>query len=98
MNTPAALLAVRWLIWDTFRQAAATRLFWLLLAVTLVAVTFCLGTDVSGLPHTSADDLPSERIPAKEAKKVTPGELARSGVDVIDGRVSFLFGAVSVPW
>lgn len=98
MTAPATLLTARWLLWDTLRQAVAARLPWLLLAVTVVAVVFCLGTDVSGLPRASADDLPSERLPSAEARKVAPGELAKSGVDVIDGRVTFLFGAVSVPW
>jgi hypothetical protein len=48
MNAPAALLAVRWLVWDTFRQAQASAVFWLMLAVSLVCVLFCLLTPIDG--------------------------------------------------
>ena len=36
MTASAAVYAIRWLIVDTFRQAAATRIFWIMLGVSAV--------------------------------------------------------------
>ena len=38
------------------------------------------------------------RIPKAIARQIDPAELAKSGVDVADGEITFLFGAVRVPW
>ena len=42
------IYATRWLIRDTFRQALATRVFWVMLALTVLCVVFCLGVSVEG--------------------------------------------------
>ena len=42
MNLSAALSAVRWLVWDTFRQSMASGAFWLLLAASGLSIAFCL--------------------------------------------------------
>ncbi|MGL4554073.1 MAG: ABC transporter permease, partial [Gemmataceae bacterium] len=89
MNAPAAFLAVRWLVWDTFRQAQASAVFWLMLSVSLLCVVFCLTTSTEGLPLRPTDEA-AERLPA--------GEKAVPGVDRIAGEIRFLFGAVRVPW
>ncbi len=94
MNAPAAFMAVRWLVWDTFRQAQASAIFWAMLAVSLVAIVFCATTTTPGLPHMPAGE-PSFRIPTKDrdAKKAP-----KEGVEAIDGEIRFLFGAVRVKW
>jgi ABC-type transport system involved in multi-copper enzyme maturation permease subunit len=48
MNAPTAFNAFRWLIWDTFRQSAASRIFWVILAATGLCVLFCLSVSVEG--------------------------------------------------
>jgi ABC-type transport system involved in multi-copper enzyme maturation permease subunit len=48
MNPSAAVYAIRWLIIDTFRQALATRIFWIMLTVSGVFILFCLSVQVSG--------------------------------------------------
>lgn len=48
MNLPTTLFALRWIIWDTFRQSLATRTFWLLLGLTGVVIVFCLGVGITG--------------------------------------------------
>jgi len=48
MTGPETIYAVRWLIRDTFRQARATRLFWIMLAVSGLCIVFCLGVGVEG--------------------------------------------------
>jgi hypothetical protein len=48
MNLPAAIFVLRWLIRDTFRQALATRTFWLMLCVTGLCTLFCLSVHIDG--------------------------------------------------
>lgn len=48
MNLPSTLYALRWLIWDTFRQSLAARTFWLLLALSTVCIVFCLSVGITG--------------------------------------------------
>jgi ABC-type transport system involved in multi-copper enzyme maturation permease subunit len=48
MNSPAAIYIVRWLVRDTFRQALASRLCWLMLGATAVVVALCLSVRIEG--------------------------------------------------
>lgn len=48
MTLPAAIRTVRWMVWDTGRQAVATKLFWVILAFVGVCTAVCLSVDVSG--------------------------------------------------
>jgi hypothetical protein len=48
MNFPAALLAFRCLVWDTFRQALSSGVFWLMLGVTVLCTVLCLSVRVTG--------------------------------------------------
>jgi ABC-type transport system involved in multi-copper enzyme maturation permease subunit len=48
MNSPQLIYAMRWLVGDTFRQALATRIFWIMLVVSALAIIFCLGVSVEG--------------------------------------------------
>src|SRR5437764_3407911 len=48
MTLPATIFALRWLVWDTFRQSLAARTFWLLLALSCVCIVFCLGVGIRG--------------------------------------------------
>lgn len=97
MNLPAALLVVRSLTRDTFRQALASRIFYVMLLVTALCVVFCLSVSTVDVPLKPTDERP-ERIPRAEFDRLTPFEREKAGVDAIDGRVTFLFGAVEVPW
>src|SRR5438874_9742597 len=77
MNLPTALVTVRWLVWDTFRQSLASRLFWVLLAVTAVCVAVCLSASVRGGPPPAGPGEPREYLPpsehAREMQKFPPG-------------------------
>jgi ABC-type transport system involved in multi-copper enzyme maturation permease subunit len=57
MNGPALVYTVRWLIWDTFRQAIASRIFWIMLAVSGLAVVFCLGIHIESSIEKKQDDM-----------------------------------------
>lgn len=48
MNLPAAIQTVRWMVWDTFRQAVASRLLWVTSVVTVVCAAVCFSVQVYG--------------------------------------------------
>jgi ABC-type transport system involved in multi-copper enzyme maturation permease subunit len=87
MNSSSVVYAVRWLIVDTFRQATATRIFWIMLAVSGVFIVFCLTAGVSGgIAEKRPDDT---SLFTKDEKPLTSQAQAAT-------KLSFLFGAVSV--
>jgi ABC-type transport system involved in multi-copper enzyme maturation permease subunit len=96
MNAPAAFLAIRWLIWDTFRQAQASAIFWAMLVVSFGCIVFCATVSTSDdLPIYPTDEA-GYRLPAS---KMSERDKAREdGVEVIDGEIRFLFGSVRVKW
>jgi ABC-type transport system involved in multi-copper enzyme maturation permease subunit len=95
MSLPAALFAIRWLIRDTFLQAMASGIFWLMLVVSGLCILFCLSVHVQGdTPLQTPGELPSFINPRDPAAK-DPSQL--KGVDIISGELSFLFGAIRVP-
>lgn len=97
MNLPAALLAIRWLIWDTVRQSLATRIFWVMLFVSGLAILFCASMDTVDLPTRPVNEA-AERLPVTALGGQSKEVAETYGVDVIEGNVTFLFGAVRVPW
>jgi ABC-type transport system involved in multi-copper enzyme maturation permease subunit len=99
MRSPDVLMIVRWQVWVTFRQALASRLFWVVAGFTGLCVLLCLSIRITG-----SDPLP---LGAGERRMRTTGEDVRrlgaekvrsEGVDVADTKVSILFGAIDVPW
>lgn len=84
MNAPSLLYALRWLTRDTFRQAVAGKVFWLMLGVSALAIVFCLGVGVEG--GTIRD----------EGELYTPdGKLAMPDAPP-PGTLSLFFGAMNV--
>jgi ABC-type transport system involved in multi-copper enzyme maturation permease subunit len=83
MDSPAVLYALRWLVHDTFRQTLTSRVFWILLGLSLLCVVFCLGVSVEGGAIRDGNEFyhPTTK------KLIGPGEAV--------GRVSLLFGAFS---
>src|SRR5262245_21804397 len=98
MNFASASLTIRWLIRDTFRQAVASRISWVMLLVSGVAIVFCLSVGISGessAPPPLGGYQP-EYIPEKEAKRLQK-EGAGTEVRVISGDLTLLFGAIRIP-
>jgi ABC-type transport system involved in multi-copper enzyme maturation permease subunit len=101
------------LVRDTFRQACASGICWMMLAVTAVCAALCLSVNVSGdvalhggdepilfLPHslTPATAAAAEAIQKSGSSRGTDPELARrDGIETISGRITLAFGAVSFP-
>jgi ABC-type transport system involved in multi-copper enzyme maturation permease subunit len=55
MTTPAAVFAGRWLVRETFRQALANGIFWLMLAITALGTAACLSAEVAGAGGSAAE-------------------------------------------
>jgi ABC-type transport system involved in multi-copper enzyme maturation permease subunit len=56
MNASAALFTIRWLIRDTFRQALASGIFWLMLGITTMCIAVCLTVNAVGDVQLQAPD------------------------------------------
>jgi ABC-type transport system involved in multi-copper enzyme maturation permease subunit len=105
------------LIRDTFRQAWASGIGGMMLAVTALCVVLCLSVSVSGDVSLHDDDEPVLFLPAPSTstRVVTPPvplaagrkaplpvvadpDLARrEGIEVLGGRMTLAFGAVTFP-
>ena len=86
---PTAIRTVRWMVRDTFRQSVATKLFWVMLGLTVLCTVFCLGIEVRGdadKPRHPAE-LPTY-MPKSEGTKAVQDE----GIRVVGGEVSLGFG------
>lgn len=95
MSLPAAINVLRWLVWDTFCQSLASRIFWVMLCVSLIAVFFCLSVGVTG---GVVESDPGEKPEYIHKEMVTDVEAAKtSGVNFIEGDLTLGFGMVRVP-
>jgi hypothetical protein len=95
MNLPAVLFLFRWLIRDTFRQARANGILWLMLGVSGLCAVFCLSVGTENLPLKPRGDIPA-RMPEQSATRIERDNREGSGVDLIDGKLHLGFGAVTV--
>lgn len=86
---PAAIRTVRWMVRDTFRQAAASRLLAVMLGLTGLCVVFCLGVAVAGPEERvkHPDELPLY-VPKSQADE----KVKEEGITVPTGEVSLGFG------
>jgi hypothetical protein len=98
MNLPTLFRTIRWMTLDTLRQAVASKLFWVMLAVTAVGTLLCLSVSVIGGPKPVqfGYEVPSI-LPKDEAERIGREKVEDDGVRILDGRLSLLFGAFEVP-
>ncbi|MBM3980027.1 MAG: transcriptional regulator [Planctomycetes bacterium] len=85
--TPFALRTARWMVRDTFRQSLASKLFWVMLGLTVLCTAFALSVNVSGTEER-------ERHPHELPFRMPKGQ-GGDGVDEAKGRVSVGFGMVT---
>ena len=79
--------AVGWLVWDTFRQSLASRVFWLMLGVSGLCILLCLSVRIDGgQPLRGAEDI----------ELMAHGK-PLAGPNPHPGTLSIAFGAVRVP-
>jgi ABC-type transport system involved in multi-copper enzyme maturation permease subunit len=98
---------------DTFRQARASGIFWMMLAVTAVGVLLCLSVRITGDVSLQSPDETVYFLPQRTSTAVVPDgltypkgrrtsvpdvdEARREGVEVVRGRMTLAFGAIGVP-
>ncbi|CAN5562248.1 ABC transporter permease subunit [soil metagenome] len=98
MNLPGMIRTVRWMVWDTFRQSLASKLFWGMLAITLIATLFCLSIEVHGdMARPTLDYDTGAFLPKGEPKKIGEAKVKADGIPVVSGEVSLGFGLVTLP-
>ena len=113
MNVRCNLGFLKHLIQDTFRQAVASGICWMMLVVTAICVVFCLSVDVSGDVALHSDSEPVFFLPQPQDHAIVPSAGAsqagrlpletdpalarREGIETINGRMTMEFGAVSFP-
>ena len=84
MNLPTAILTIKWMVLDTFRQSLASRLFWVMLSISVICILFCLSvgaTDNERLPPEPGDAPYGLPKTDPVAKKLGPEGLKKQGVD-----------------
>jgi hypothetical protein len=96
MSFPAAVNVLRALIWESFWQAIASRIFWVLLTVTAVCILFCLGLNVTAPKGERDPKEPNYFLPRSDPQ-FDPDKAAKSGVSPIEGQISLAFGTIPVP-
>ena len=70
MNAPAVLLVIRWLVRDTFRQARASGIFWIMLAISVLSIALCLSVRIEGdVPLTWDGPNRPEALPRSDVAK-----------------------------
>jgi ABC-type transport system involved in multi-copper enzyme maturation permease subunit len=72
MNGRSSFATVGQLTRDTFRQASASGIFWMMLAVTAICVLLCLSVNVSGDATLRATDEPAFFLPRPQPRVVVP--------------------------
>ncbi len=113
MNARFNVAALKHLIRDTFRQAWASGICGMMLAVTAICAALCLSVNVSGDVSLHGQDEPVLFLPAAPTRTVAPPGAAsqkvwstlragpeqarKEGIETISGRVTLAFGAVSFP-
>lgn len=88
MTTRRTFASATQLIRDTFRQAWASGIFGMMLAVTAICVVLCLSVSVSGDKALHSDEQPLF-LPRDAAPK--------EGLDPVTGQMTLAFGAISFP-
>jgi ABC-type transport system involved in multi-copper enzyme maturation permease subunit len=95
MNLPVALLTIKWMIRDTFRQSLASRLFWVLLGISTICIFFCLSVSVEGekaLP-TRPGETPMGLPPDyPKVKELGQKKIQEEGLDIYGSKLYLGFG------
>lgn len=86
---PLMIRTLRGMVWDTFRQSLASRLFWGMITFTLIAVLLCLSVNVTGTERPRVYDA-GGFLPAERGKQIRNPD-----VELIGGEVSIGFGLMA---
>lgn len=89
--------AALWVLLDTWRQSLATGIFWLLLTGTLICLGLCASVSVENAGVLAPDGEQPDFLPRNDPEAQDTDKLRTSGVAVLRGEVSLLWGAVRIP-
>jgi hypothetical protein len=98
MSLSQSLYAIRWLVWDTFRQSLASGIFWLLLSFSGIAILVCLSIGVEGGINPFTDDELPEIVPGGSKEAADAKRLGHTGVAIGGGELTLGFGAFRIPF
>lgn len=96
MNLPAVLTALRWFTRDTFRQAWASRLSWLMLGVSVSFIIVCLSVGIHGAVDLNRGGELHDFLPANDVLAPV-AQSSNQGVEVLGGELTIFFGLIRVP-
>lgn len=100
MNLSNSILAIGWLIRDTIRQSIASKLFWAMLAMSIVCIAFCFSVNVKDAHRLPIDPgAPIEGLPSNDpdVAKFGPDSVRAQGLDVLGGdELSLGFGVFQI--
>jgi ABC-type transport system involved in multi-copper enzyme maturation permease subunit len=85
MSSPQIVFVFRCLVRETFRQAVASKIFWVLLAISGLCILFCLSVSIEGGDNLRPD-----------GDYLYHGDSPMVGPSLEAGRLGFLFGAFRV--
>lgn len=93
-DLPTTIRTIRWMVRDTFRQSLASKLFWVMLGLTVLCSVFCLGTtvEVPGERPRHPAEIP-DRLPASEYSP----EAEQEGIPKAGGTMRLGFGLFETP-
>ncbi len=86
-----------WLVADTFRQARANGILYVLLAISLLSIAVCLTVGVSGAESLSIGGDPPDFLPRNDPETAQTAKLEQSGVVTAGGTLTLACGAIEVP-
>lgn len=97
MNLRAHATVILALIADTLRQSLASRVCWLIAAVSAICIGVSLSVDVGG---ASTDPPPTDEV-IEYLPRDTPEQLrakaASQGIEIVSGELGIGFGALRIP-
>jgi ABC-type transport system involved in multi-copper enzyme maturation permease subunit len=97
MTPSATLRTLGWLVRDTFRQSRASGVFWILLAVSVLATLVCLSAGVDGAAPLAYPGEQPDFLPRADRDSQDLAKVKQSGVIVLSGDLTLAFGAIRIP-
>jgi ABC-type transport system involved in multi-copper enzyme maturation permease subunit len=96
MNGPTVIRLLFRLIQDTFRQARASGLLWMVLGVNGLCIFFCLSVSISGGTTIFQPGETRQFLPPGDQEAQDSTKMARHGVEAPKGEFTMLFGLIRV--
>ncbi|HEY1786221.1 MAG TPA: hypothetical protein VGG30_11750 [Pirellulales bacterium] len=97
MTRSATLRTFVWLARDTFRQARAGGILWILLAISALATVVCASASIEGDVPLAAPGETPDFLPRSDRDASDTAKLKASGVVVASGDLRLAFGMIRIP-